>query len=161
LNGYFWRMAVHEGWLYLGTYKSTVLIPYMKCERWPYDLRRVLDRTGVEEFAQFAGGCELWRTPDGVNWDPVTCTGFENPYNYGIRTLQSSPWGLFVGTANPFGPDIALRDPGNRRGDCTWKYHANRNGGLEIWLGTKSGGRGLPAGPSTAAKPRRIDGGCR
>ena len=86
-----------------------------------------------------------FRTPDGVNWDPVTLTGFENPYNYGVRTLESTPWGLFVGTANPFGPEIALRDAINGSGDCTWKYHANHNGGLEIWLGEKSGGRGTPA----------------
>jgi hypothetical protein len=145
LNGYFWRMAVHEGWLYLGTYKSTVMIPYMKSEAWPEDLRRVLDRTGIDEFAQFAGGCELWRTPDGVNWDAVTSTGFENPYNYGIRTLQSTPWGLFVGTANPFGPDISLREAGNGSGPSAWKYYANPNGGLEIWLGTKARGRGMPA----------------
>lgn len=145
LNGYFWRMAVHEGWLYLGTYKSTVMVPYAKREGWPDDLRQMLDRTGVDEFAHFAGGCELWRSPDGVNWDSVTCTGFENPYNYGIRTLLSTRWGLFVGTANPFGPDIALREAGRRRGDCAWKYHANPNGGLEVWLGAKPRGRRVPA----------------
>ena len=145
LNGYFWRMAVHDGWLYVGTYKSAVMIPYMKNEGWPDDLRRALDRIGPDEFARFAGGCELWRSPDGVNWDPVTCTGFENPYNYGIRTMQSTPWGLFIGTANPFGPEIALREARNGGDGDAWRYQPNRDGGLEIWLGAKSRARGVPA----------------
>src|SRR5262249_14270677 len=31
-----------------------------------------------------------------------------------VRTLQSTPWGLFVGTANPFGPEIAVRNGATR-----------------------------------------------
>jgi hypothetical protein len=137
LNGYFWRMAVHEGWLYLGTYKSIIMLPYLKQDGWPPDFRWIIGELGVDEFAYFAGGCELWRSPDGLDWQPITLTGFENPYNYGVRTLQSTPSGLFVGTANPFGPEIAFRDRHSQSYQEVWKYHANNNGGLEIWLGAK------------------------
>jgi hypothetical protein len=137
LNGYFWRMTVHEGWLYLGTYKWAVVLPYMIQDRWPADFRWIVDRLGIDELAQFAGGCELWRSADGVDWQPITRSGFENPYNYGVRTMQSTPWGLFVGTANPFGPEIAVRDFDTRLRREVWKYHANKRGGLEIWLGAR------------------------
>jgi hypothetical protein len=133
-NGYFWRMTVHDGCLYLGTYKWTVFLPYLKRDVWPVEFRQAVGRLGVDEFAALAGGCELWRSPDGVNWYPVTRNGFDNPYNIGVRTLQSTPHGLFAGTANPFGPEIAVRCGSN------WEYRPNPRGGLEIWLGHRGTG---------------------
>ena len=62
---------------------------------------------------------------------PVNRQGFGNPYNYGLRTLVSTPHGFFLGTANPFGPRVAVR-----RGD-QWRYEDNPQGGLEIWLGRR------------------------
>jgi hypothetical protein len=47
-------------------------------------------------------GGDLYRTLDGVHWEPVFVDGLENPDNHGIRTLESTPVGLFVGTENPF-----------------------------------------------------------
>ncbi|XHH10153.1 MAG: hypothetical protein ACFCUE_05865 [Candidatus Bathyarchaeia archaeon] len=48
-------------------------------------------------------GADLWKTSDGKTWKPVTLNGFDNPNNYGIRTLMSvSNCYLIVGTANPF-----------------------------------------------------------
>src|SRR5581483_8569205 len=46
-NGYFWRMAVHDHALYLGTYKWAVMLPWLKSERWPLWLRRAAHRVGV------------------------------------------------------------------------------------------------------------------
>ena len=136
-NGYFWRMTVHDGWLYLGTYKWTVFLPYMSQDQWGWDFQWIVDQVGVDELAHLAGGCELWRSPDGVNWYPVTRNGFNNPYNHGIRTLQSTPCGLFVGTANPFGPEVAVRCRERKSGRETWEYRPNAKGGLEIWLGSR------------------------
>jgi len=52
-------------------------------------------------FAQFSGA-DLWRTEDGVRWDPITLNGFDNSENYGFRSMvYGNP--LFVGSANPFG----------------------------------------------------------
>jgi len=49
----------------------------------------------------FAGG-DLWKTEDGIRWEPVTLNGFDNPDNYGVRNMvHVNP--LFVGMANPFG----------------------------------------------------------
>ncbi len=52
------------------------------------------------------GGADLWKTKDGISWEPVTLSGFKNPLNYGIRrTVSVSEGGkerLYIGTANPF-----------------------------------------------------------
>jgi len=45
-------------------------------------------------------GADLWKTQDGIVWQPITLSGFENPGNYGFRTMETGS--LFVGTANPF-----------------------------------------------------------
>ncbi|MBX7165580.1 MAG: hypothetical protein K1X74_04460 [Pirellulales bacterium] len=124
--GYIWRMCQHQGAFYVGTFDSTAMFPFA-----PLDERaqRVFDRHTQEQFMQFRGGTELWRTVDGDNWVPVTRNGFGNPYNWGIRTLISTPAGLFVGTANPFGPKVAVRGPSG------WRYEFNPQGGVEVWHG--------------------------
>jgi hypothetical protein len=121
---YFWTMAVHRGWLYLGTFDSLVFA------RWHDDRDRApgLTQAQLDAAVEEHGGCELWRTRDGINWSPVTLDGFGNPFNYGIRTMFSTPKGLFVGTANPFGPYVATR-LGDR-----WRYEPNPHGGTEIWV---------------------------
>lgn len=131
-NGYVWRMAPHEGHLYAGTFKWTVLLPYMPLDKWPAPLRFILEARGMKEIVENSAGFDLWRTSDGASWVPVTQRGFDNPYNWGARTMVSTPYGLFIGTANPFGPDIAIR---TRKG---WVYTPNRRGAMEVWLGTKS-----------------------
>ena len=75
------------------------------------------------------GGFDLWRSRDGVQWLPVTRSGFRNPYNWGVRSMVSTPHGLFVGTANPFGPEVSVGKPGDG------VYRANPRGGTEIWHG--------------------------
>jgi hypothetical protein len=75
-------------------------------------------------------GGELWRSVDGENWLPVNRRGFDNPYNIGIRSMASTPYGLFIGTANPFTPKVAVK----RKGE--WTYIDNPAGGTEIWRGT-------------------------
>ncbi len=124
--GYIWRMGVHEGVLYVGTYDSSSFMPYANVtER----MRRVLDPNTIERFLEVRGGCELWRTADGDNWSPVTRNGFGNRYNFGVRAIVSTPHGLFVGTANPFGPKVAMRTA------TGWRYEENPSGGTEIWHG--------------------------
>lgn len=127
-NGYVWRMAVYEGWLYAGTYNWAVFLPYLFFDRFPEPLvRLVRERGGVAAAAEFGGG-ELWRSRDGVRWVPVTRDGFGTPFNFGIRTLVPTSTGLFAGTANPFGPLVAVERGGG------WSYEANPRGGCEIWF---------------------------
>jgi len=48
-------------------------------------------------------GFDLFVSKDGVNFEPYTVTGFNDPYNYGGRViLPTEKYGLFVMTANPF-----------------------------------------------------------
>ncbi len=127
--GYIWRLGVHDNWLYAGTMDWSIILRYLDLQVRPWRSARLLAKAGVEEFIRLHGGFDLWRSWDGENWLPVTRTGFGNPYNYGCRNLVSTPEGLFIGTANPFGPRVAVRDGGQ------WIYQDNPQGGLEVWLG--------------------------
>ncbi len=128
-NGYFWRSEEHDGWLYVGTCDhNSLLLQWVTMEHWPEGLRRVIETVGVDTIVSHSGA-ELWRSHDGENWIPVTRDGFGNPFNIGIRSFVSTQYGLFVGTANPYGPRIAVKQEG------TWVYQDNPQGGLEVWLG--------------------------
>jgi hypothetical protein len=126
-SGYVWRMAVHDDYLYAGTYDWGVLLPYLDRTNWPSRFGHFVQRLGIEHIGNIMGGGELWRTKDGSHWVPVTLDGFGNKYNWGIRTMEPTPVGLMVGTANPFGPNIAV--PTGKE----WVYRDNPRGGLEIW----------------------------
>ena len=128
--GYIWRMAVHEGWLYTSTFDWSVFLPYARRASSP--ARRLINQVGADQIIQRGGGFELWRTADGIFWQPVTRNGLGNPYNYGARNLVSTPYGLFLGTANPFGPEIAAKT------SAGWVYVTNPHGGAEVWLGQAS-----------------------
>jgi hypothetical protein len=127
LNGYFWALEEHDGWLYLGTMNSAIWLKFMKLNSYKPAVRRIFERVGVENVIANDAGCSLWRTADGENWLPVTRTGFDNCYNLGVRNLNSTPRGLFAAIANPFGPRVASCSDGE------WKYVDNLRGGLEIW----------------------------
>jgi hypothetical protein len=127
-NGYIWRMAVHDGCLYAGTFNWTIFLRYLDRRRWPAIAGQLASRD-LETIIDERGGFELWRTTDGERWSAVTRRGFGNPYNYGARTLVSTPEGLFVGAANPFGPEVAVETKSG------WEYVPNRRGGLEVFLG--------------------------
>ncbi len=128
--GYLWRMRAHDGALYAGTFDVSSFLPYADRNAWDERVKRLIDPVTLERYLEFRGGCELWRTTDGDNWSAVTKNGFGNPYNYGIRALLSTPRGLFVGTANPFGPEVAVKGPSG------WRYEPNPRGGIEIWHGS-------------------------
>ena len=128
-NGYFWRMVNHQNSLYLGTFDWSVFLPYARSPAMFPWLRNYIDLEGPWRIAQTRGGFKLWRSVDGTRWFPVSQTGFGNAYNYGVRTFASTPSGLFVGTANPFGPEVAIQLAGR------WSYVRNPRGGAEVWLG--------------------------
>jgi hypothetical protein len=127
-NGYCWRMGVYDGWLYVGTYDASGFLPWTFVDKLQDPGRRLLPKVGIEKLVKNAG-FELWRSWDGENWLPVNKKGFDNPYNTGIRNLVPTPYGLFVGTANAYGPRIAVRE------DDKWVYVDNPRGGCEVWQG--------------------------
>jgi len=139
--GYIWSMAAWEGRLYVGTFDSSTFVRFATGER----VTRWLRRIGAETVVAREGGFDLWSSPDGVDWTCLTRNGFDNPYNYGARTMVSSPRGLFVGTANPFGPQVATRTAQG------WRYEPNPRGGLEIWQGGLIGATTDP--PAKGALP--------
>jgi SAM-dependent methyltransferase len=137
-NGYIWRMSVHDRHLYASTYDWSVMLPYLPVAKWPSRLRRSVEKRGIDAIIADTGGFDLWRSRDGNHWTPVTRTGFGNPYNYGGRTMVSTPFGLFLGSANPFGPEVAKRTP------TGWEYRPNPQGGFEVWLGKNARGSDSP-----------------
>jgi hypothetical protein len=128
-NGYFWRMAVHEKWLYVGTFNWSIMLAYSNKSKWPPPLLHAFNNIGMDAIFENMGGAELYRSQDGETWLPVTLNGFDNPYNYGVRTLLSAPIGLVVGTVNPFAPRVAKKHADG------WRYEDNPRAGLEVWLG--------------------------
>ena len=128
-NGYFWRLAEFDGSLYAGTFNWSVFLPYIQPVQQEKRNEQLLHWLGVDNLVSFAGGFDLFRSQDGVRWLPVTTTGFGNPYNYGARTMIGTPAGLFVATANPFGPEVVVRTAAG------WTYMPNPKGGAEVWLG--------------------------
>jgi hypothetical protein len=130
-NGYVWSLCVHDGWLYAGTCDMTVMLRWSTFREAPPKVVRFFRHLDPEFVVANNGGAELWRSQDGENWMPVTRRGFDNPYNNGIRNLASTPFGLFAGTANLFGPRVAVRH------GAEWVYEDNPRGGLEVWLGDK------------------------
>ena len=81
---------------------------------------RLLSHVGVENIVNQQAGAELWRSPDGENWVPVSTGGIGNKYNLGVRNLISSNNQLIIGTANPFGPTVYTQ---SKFGTVTMKTH--------------------------------------
>jgi hypothetical protein len=123
---YVWRMEEHDGWLYAGLNDPTTFLRYIPRSRLDARVACWVDQHGgLEKIVEAEGGFDLWGTPDGVHWTCITRTGFGNPFNNGVRTLKSTPVGLFVGTMNFFTEAKDLTTGDSR-------------GGTEIWLGASS-----------------------
>ncbi|MBZ0157486.1 MAG: hypothetical protein K8I29_14910 [Alphaproteobacteria bacterium] len=125
-NGYFWRLCEHKGWLYLSSFDWSCILGYAQRETWPEAFTHLISYVGEQFIMDRQSGFDLYRSFDGENWVPVTTNGMGNPYNMGLRTMVSSPPGLFLGTANPFGPKV-LPLYGDR-------YIHNPRGGCEVFL---------------------------
>lgn len=145
--GYFWKMCEHAGHLYLGTYDMTNWMAYFHPENMPRRIKRFVDTFGLDSIVENNAGFDLWRTADGNRWTAVTRNGLGNHFNFGIRTMTSSPHGLFIGAANPFGPKVAK----NRLSG--WRYEANPEGGLEIWQGRSETNRGQEVANNFVSRP--------
>jgi hypothetical protein len=125
-NGYFWRMCEHQGWLYMGTFEWSSVLGYANRQNWPEPFNNIINHVGAQSILENQSGFDLYRSYDGENWVPVTTNGMDNPYNMGLRTLVSTPYGMFIGTANPFGPKIM---PINGT-----HYRHNPRGGCEVFF---------------------------
>jgi hypothetical protein len=105
LNAYCWYMQEYDDQLYLGTWDMSRTIAFLgqDIEDIVPAFRPLLDHlvTRPQDWGSPVGG-DLYRTADGIHWEPVFRDGLGNPDNHGIRTLEPTPLGFFVGTENPF-----------------------------------------------------------
>jgi hypothetical protein len=81
-NSVVWALCVHDDAIYLGTHQWEAV------------------RSLQVNPQNIVGGYQLWGSTDGEIWLPVLEDGNGNPAQLGIRTLESTPHGLFVGTSN-------------------------------------------------------------
>ncbi|HXI40108.1 MAG TPA: hypothetical protein VNH83_09020, partial [Bryobacteraceae bacterium] len=87
MNAHMWRMEVFDDRLYLGTFDLSTTF-----RNFP-----ILNAVVLPEL-----GTDLWWTPDGASWFLVDQNGLGDKFNFGIRSLKKTDWGLFLGTANYF-----------------------------------------------------------
>jgi hypothetical protein len=101
LNFYCWSLEEYDGVLYLGTLDLSSLLSCLPVEvlAGTFDLSQQQIAQMQEMIAPFAGA-DLWKTRDGITWEPASLDGLGNPHNYGFRTMVSGS--LYVGTANPY-----------------------------------------------------------
>ena len=76
-------------------------------------------------------GFDLLVSSDGVNFDAITRNGFGDYSNHGLRTICSTEYGVFMGTANPF------------FGTQLWRMYSDRDLSLDEEI--CDGGEGCPS----------------
>ena len=87
MNVHIWRMQAHDGWLYVGTCDQSTFFKEV-----PF----------INDMLEPHMGFDLYTTPDGEHFTMITRTGFDHRLDYGLRTFASTPYGLFLGTANEY-----------------------------------------------------------
>jgi hypothetical protein len=101
-NLYCWNMEVYNGWLYVGSMDmSSMLRAASDAGVEMPDMGMGIPDSFMKLFLK-AAGFDLWKTPNGLAWLPVTITGLGDYKNYGARTIRVHDNKLYIGTANPF-----------------------------------------------------------
>jgi hypothetical protein len=89
-NNHMWRLQVFDDRLYVGTFNESTTLRF--------DNPTFLDQNM---------GFNLYYTDDGITFNLIDQTGFGDKFNDGVRSLLSTPYGLFLGSANQwFGLEI-------------------------------------------------------
>ena len=105
LNVYCWYMHEYEDQLYMGTWDMSRAMEWLAqdAEHALPEISSLLDELLArdEDWGSPLGG-DLYRTADGIDWEPVFVDGFDRPDNHGIRTMETTDMGMFVGTENPY-----------------------------------------------------------
>jgi hypothetical protein len=98
LNALFTTMQSHDGSLYAGTMDASVLALFIP---------------ELTPLFQNELGFDMLRSEEGVYWHPVTRNGLGRLLQYGVQSLESTPAGLFAGTASggTDGAQVWLKSP--------------------------------------------------
>ena len=98
LNDHMWRLETFDNRFYVGTFDDATTL-----------------RNASAKVAQFVApelGFDLWYSIDGAYYFLIDQQGFEDKFNFGVRSLFATPSGLFLGSANWFyGLEIFLGIP--------------------------------------------------
>lgn len=91
-NLHVWRMSVHATgtggpWLYIGTNDTSTKWRNLK---------------GLGTVLKPTMGFDIYATNDGWHYTAVTLDGLDDIHNTGLRNFASTPYGLFMGTANHY-----------------------------------------------------------
>jgi len=85
-TAHMWRAETHNGALYIGTNDASSAFKAVP---------------GLGTALQSEWGFDIWGTCDGQYWWQVTRNAFgDGAWNFGARSLVSTPFGLFVGSTN-------------------------------------------------------------
>jgi len=148
-NHYTWSMAVHNGVLYLGTFDYNSILAREVYVTAGGNVNRVETLMAAAGQPGVRMGADLWAfPPGGLSPFPVTREGAGNPLNHGIRNMEATSFGLFLGTSNcsnlltrPYNP------PSNPLKAGGWELiRVDIDQPLEINLVGTSVAEGSPAG---------------
>ena len=115
-NHYTWAMEVHNDMLFIGTKSFFRTVPSMASamgNRITKMVQKQIDKAGIpkENYTRVDSiycptdwlGADLYAiTKESNELIPVTTSGFNNSYNYGVRNVISIGNHLYAGTANPY-----------------------------------------------------------
>ena len=125
-TAHMWRAETHNGAMYVGTNDASSAFANIPG----------VGSTLAPEF-----GFDLWGTCDGQYWWQVTRNAFgDGRWNFGARTIVSSPSGLFIGSAN------------HVEGTSVWKGDASPCG-TPVPFERVGGAAGANAGATSVAAP--------
>lgn len=130
LNDHAWQMDPAFGFFYIGTYNASTASR--------------LEPNG--DLLLPSMGAHLYQTEDGWYFVPITTNGFASTYpisndayedpidphggifDYGIRTMATTPFGMFLGTADDYyGLAIFRAQSGDSSDDCPTAERPNRS----------------------------------
>lgn len=86
-DGHFWQMKEAATGLHMGT--------------WDWSIGLI--NTPFNGIVSANYGFDLFRTTNGVEWSAVSWAGMGDGENFGGRSMESTPFGFFLGTARPDG----------------------------------------------------------
>jgi len=87
-NGHFWQMETYTTGLHMATWD------------WSVNLRGI---NFLNKAFTAVTGFDMMRSTDGIHWHQMTRSGFGDGFNFGGRSMEVTPFGLFLGTARPDG----------------------------------------------------------